>query len=114
VYCAYCLLMSRRISPLYHADKICRPLLIAQGANDPRVKQAESDQIAKKLHENKHPVTYVLYSDEGHGFARPPNKLDFTSRVEKFLAAHLGGRSFPVDSKLVEGTTGKEIDVAAL
>lgn len=106
--------LNRRISPLYHAEKICRPLLIAQGANDPRVKQAESDQIAKKLYENKHPVTYVLYPDEGHGFARQPNKLDFTSRVEKFLAEYLGGRSFPVDPTLIEGSTGKELDVSAL
>ena len=56
-------------SPLTHVDKIKRPLLIGQGANDPRVKQAEADQIVKAMQEKKIPVTYVLFPDEGHGFA---------------------------------------------
>ena len=86
----------RDISPLYHADKIVRPLLIAQGANDPRVKQAESDQIVQTMRENNQEVTYLLFGDEGHGFAHPENNLKFTAAAEAFLAAHLGGRSEPV------------------
>jgi len=79
-------------SPLTHAAKIKRPLLIGQGANDPRVKQAESDQIVKAMQEHKIPVTYVLFPDEGHGFARPPNNLAFFAIAEAFLARNLGGR----------------------
>jgi dipeptidyl aminopeptidase/acylaminoacyl peptidase len=79
-------------SPLTHVDKIKRPLLIGQGANDPRVKQAESDQIVKAMQERKIPVTYVLFPDEGHGFARPPNNLAFFAITEAFLARFLGGR----------------------
>ncbi|MCI0461787.1 MAG: S9 family peptidase [Gemmataceae bacterium] len=84
------LLQSR--SPLTFVDKIRRPLLIGQGANDPRVKQAESDQIVKAMQEKKIPVTYVLFPDEGHGFARPENRLAFNAVMEAFLAQHLGGR----------------------
>ncbi len=80
-------------SPLSRVDDIQRPLLIAQGANDPRVKQAESDQIVSAMHERGIPVTYVLFPDEGHGFARPVNRLAFMALTEGFLAEHLGGRS---------------------
>jgi dipeptidyl aminopeptidase/acylaminoacyl peptidase len=79
-------------SPLTHVDKIRRPLLIAQGANDPRVKQSESDQIVKAMQEHKIPVTYVLFPDEGHGFQRPTNSLAFNAVTEAFLAKYLGGR----------------------
>jgi dipeptidyl aminopeptidase/acylaminoacyl peptidase len=79
-------------SPLSRVDKITKPLLIGQGANDPRVKQAESDQIVKAMQMHKIPVTYVLFPDEGHGFARPPNNLAFNAVTEAFLAKHLGGR----------------------
>ncbi len=79
-------------SPLTYVDRICRPLLIGQGANDPRVKQSESDQIVQAMQEKNIPVTYVLYSDEGHGFARPENRLSFFAVAEIFLAQHLGGR----------------------
>ncbi|WP_437731508.1 alpha/beta fold hydrolase [Sorangium sp. So ce1335] len=88
------LLRSR--SPLYLADKIKRPLLIGQGANDPRVKQAESDQIVKAMTGKGIPVTYVLYPDEGHGFARPENALSFNAIAETFLAQCLGGSYQPV------------------
>ncbi|KAK9817826.1 hypothetical protein WJX72_002773 [[Myrmecia] bisecta] len=84
--------VNRRISPLYHIDNIKVPLIIAQGANDPRVKKAEADQIFEAMKAKDLPVEYYLYTDEGHGFARPPNRLDFTSRVDQFLAKHLGGR----------------------
>lgn len=79
-------------SPLYKADQIQCPLLIAQGANDPRVKQAESEQIVAALREREKPVEYMLFEDEGHGFARPENRLKFYAAAERFLANYLGGR----------------------
>ena len=84
------LLRSR--SPLFHVDKITKPLLIFQGANDPRVNRAESLQMVKALRSAGKEVEYVEYPDEGHGFALPANKLDFYARTEKFFAKHLGGR----------------------
>ena len=83
-------------SPLSRVDSIVRPLLIGQGANDPRVKQAESDQIVNAMKEREIPVTYVLYPDEGHGFARPENNLSFMAVAEAFLARCLGGRFEPI------------------
>ena len=85
-------------SPLTKADAIKRPLLIGQGANDPRVKQAESDQIVKAMQAKGLPVTYVLYPDEGHGFQRPENRLSFFAVTEVFLAEHLGGSYQPYDA----------------
>ncbi len=79
-------------SPLSRVEEIEDPLLIGQGANDPRVKQAEADQIVNAMEEKKIPVTYLLYPDEGHGFARPENRLSFFAVMEAFLAEHLGGR----------------------
>ncbi|KAL7752803.1 hypothetical protein RI367_001805 [Sorochytrium milnesiophthora] len=72
-------------SPLTHAHKIVRPLCIAQGSNDPRVKEAESEQIVQAIERNGGSVYYVLYPDEGHGFKRPVNRLDFYSKAELFL-----------------------------
>ncbi|WP_225889751.1 S9 family peptidase [Indioceanicola profundi] len=83
-------------SPLTYVDKIQTPLLIAQGTNDPRVKQAESDQIVEAMKANKIPVTYVLYPDEGHGFAVPENRISFYAVAEGFLSHCLGGRYEPV------------------
>jgi dipeptidyl aminopeptidase/acylaminoacyl peptidase len=83
-------------SPLNFVDKIKRPLLIGQGANDPRVKQAEADQIVKAMNAKKIPVTYVLFHDEGHGFARPENRFAFYAVTEAFLAKNLGGRYEPI------------------
>jgi len=80
-------------SPITRIEQIKRPLLIAQGANDPRVTQKESDQIVHVMAEKKIPVTYVLYADEGHGFARPENRISFYAISEVFLAKCLGGRS---------------------
>lgn len=85
-------------SPLHAADRITKPLLIGQGANDPRVKQAESDQIIEAMRAKNLPVTYVLYPHEGHGFAVPENSLSFMAIAEAFLSAHLGGRSEPFGS----------------
>jgi dipeptidyl aminopeptidase/acylaminoacyl peptidase len=84
------LLLSR--SPITRVDKIARPLLIAQGANDPRVTQKESDQIVEVMKDKKIPVTYVVYGDEGHGFARPENRISFYAVSEAFLSRCLGGR----------------------
>jgi dipeptidyl aminopeptidase/acylaminoacyl peptidase len=83
-------------SPLFKAGDIERPLLIAQGANDPRVKQAESTQIVDAMTAKNIPVTYVLYADEGHGFARPENRMSFFAVSEAFLADCLGGGAEPI------------------
>ena len=83
-------LLSR--SPLTHADRIRIPLLIAQGANDPRVKQSESEQIVTVMREKGIDHEYMLFPDEGHGFAKPENRLKFYAAAEQFLAKHLGGR----------------------
>ncbi len=82
----------KRQSPHAHADKIKTPLMVVQGANDPRVKQRESDQIVVALRDRKYPVEYILAPDEGHGFARPVNNMAMIAASEKFLAKHLGGR----------------------
>ena len=83
-------------SPLTFVDRISKPLLIAQGANDPRVKQAEADQIVEAMKSKHLPVTYVLYPDEGHGFARPQNRISFYAIAEGFLSRCLGGRVEPI------------------
>ncbi len=80
-------------SPLFKVDQIKKPLLIAQGANDPRVKKSESLQMVDALKKAGKIVEYVEYADEGHGFARPENRLDFYGKAERFLAEHIGGRS---------------------
>ena len=79
-------------SPLFKADRIKIPMLIAQGANDPRVKQAESEQIVEAMKRNGVEHEYMLFEDEGHGFAKPANRLKFYRAAEMFLAKHLGGR----------------------
>lgn len=90
----------RAASPLYKAERIVKPLLIAQGANDPRVKQAESDQIVGAMKSAGIPVTYVLYPDEGHGFAKPANNIAFFAIAENFLAECIGGRAEPLGDAL--------------
>jgi dipeptidyl aminopeptidase/acylaminoacyl peptidase len=94
-------------SPLNSAGAIARPLLIGQGANDPRVKQAESDQIIAAMRVKGLPVTYVLYPEEGHGFAVPENRISFFAIAEAFLAAHLGGRAEPFGQDF----TGAKLEV---
>jgi dipeptidyl aminopeptidase/acylaminoacyl peptidase len=83
-------------SPVSRVDAIKKPLLIGQGANDVRVKQSESDQIAQAMQAKGIPVTYVLFSDEGHGFARPENETAFNAVAETFLAQCLGGSYQPI------------------
>jgi dipeptidyl aminopeptidase/acylaminoacyl peptidase len=91
-------------SPLKYVQNISRPLLIGQGANDPRVKQAEADQIVAAMQAKKIPVTYVLYPDEGHGFARPANRTSFYAVAEAFLSQCLGGRFEAVGNDFKEST----------
>ena len=82
----------REASPLFSAEKISRPLLIVQGANDPRVKQAEADQIVIALRDRGYEVSYLLAGDEGHGFAKPVNRMAMYAEIEAFLADRIGGR----------------------
>ena len=91
-------------SPLTYADRIKKPLLIGQGANDPRVNVAESDQIVAAMQAKKIPVTYVVFPDEGHGFARPANNIAFNAVAENFLAKCLGGRAEPIGDALAAST----------
>jgi dipeptidyl aminopeptidase/acylaminoacyl peptidase len=98
-----------RQSPLNSAEKIQTPLMVVQGANDPRVKKAESDQIVIALRERGFPVEYLVAPDEGHGFARPVNNMAMFASIEKFLTKHLGGRHQaempePVAKRLAEIT----------
>ena len=92
-------------SPLFKADQIKVPLLIGQGANDPRVNKAESDQIVAAMRKNAKNVEYYVFPDEGHGFAQPSNNMAFNAASENFLAKYLGGRAeppSPAESKLLE------------
>jgi dipeptidyl aminopeptidase/acylaminoacyl peptidase len=91
-------------SPLTLADRIVKPLLIGQGAHDPRVMQAESDQMVSAMQGHGIPVTYVLFPDEGHGFARPPNNLAFFAIAEAFLARNLGGKYEPIGDAFEESS----------
>jgi dipeptidyl aminopeptidase/acylaminoacyl peptidase len=91
-------------SPLFKADQIKRPLLIGQGANDPRVNVAESEQIVDAMKAKGIPVTYVVFPDEGHGFARPQNNMAFNAVAENFLAKCLGGRAEPIGDALKPST----------
>ncbi len=84
-----------QVSPVFHADKIKAPLLIAQGANDPRVNKNESDQMVDALKKRGITVEYIVKENEGHGFYNEENRFDFYNAVEKFLGGHLGGRVSP-------------------
>ena len=95
---------ARALAALFLADKIRVPLLIGQGANDPRVNIREIEQIVDG-HEGKDiPVTYVVFPDEGHGFARPVNNIAFNAVTENFLASCLGGRAEPIGDALKAST----------
>ncbi len=98
------LALLKKRSPLHRASEIERPLLIGQGANDPRVKQSESDQIVAAMEQANIPVTYVLFPDEGHGFAKPTNNIAFNAVAENFLATCLGGRAEPVGGTIEAST----------
>jgi dipeptidyl aminopeptidase/acylaminoacyl peptidase len=100
-------------SPLNRANRIVRPLLIGQGANDVRVKASQSEQIVAAMQQHGIAVTYVYYPDEGHGLGRPENRRSFKAVVEAFLAAHLGGRCEPVGDDFtgstIEFKVGREL-----
>jgi dipeptidyl aminopeptidase/acylaminoacyl peptidase len=100
-------------SPLNHVERIVRPLLIGQGANDVRVKPSESEQIVSAMQQRGIPVTYVYYANEGHFFRRPANRASFNAVAEAFLAKHLGGRCEPVGSDFagssIEFKAGREL-----
>ena len=100
-------------SPLTHAGRIVRPLLIAHGSNDPRVIQSESDQMVQAMQANGIPVTYLLFPDEGHGLRRAANRTAFFAVTEAFLAEHLGGRAEPYgwafESSSIEVPAGAEL-----
>jgi dipeptidyl aminopeptidase/acylaminoacyl peptidase len=95
----------RNASPLFKANQIKKPLLIGQGQNDPRVNVREAEQIVDAIQKNGGSVTYVVYSDEGHGFARPENRIDFDARAENFLSQCLGGRAEPLAGEKIPGST---------
>lgn len=101
------LALLRERSPVHQADRLARPLLIGQGANDPRVKQAESDQMVAALQAKNIPVTYVLFPDEGHGFARPENNIAFNAITEAFLSRHLGGRAEPIGASELTASSAR-------
>jgi len=100
-------------SPLYRADAITKPLLIGQGANDPRVKEAEAKQMVNAMKANNLPVIYVLYPDEGHNLRNPENLLSFYALTENFLALHLEGKAEPIEDAFekssMEMIEGKKI-----
>jgi dipeptidyl aminopeptidase/acylaminoacyl peptidase len=96
-------------SPATYADRIRRPLLIAQGGQDPRVPRAESDRIVAALSGRGVPVIYLYFTDEGHGLARPANRLALCAVAEAFLARHLGGRTEPYGGDLA----GSSLEVLA-
>ena len=97
-------------SPLHRAGAIVRPLLIGHGANDARVKQAESDQMVSALKAQNVPVVYVLFPDEGHGFARPENNIAFLGIAEQFLATHLGGRAESLTAEELSRSTAQILE----
>jgi dipeptidyl aminopeptidase/acylaminoacyl peptidase len=97
--------LNEKLSPLYHASAIRAPLLIGHGQYDPRVKLSQSEKIVDTIRKNGGKATFVVYSDEGHGFTRPENNLDFDGRMEEFLHGCLGGRFQPWEK--VPGSTAE-------
>lgn len=87
----------KRISPLFHTDKVTKPLIVLQGSKDPRVLQVESDEIVAGVRKNNVPVEYVLFEDEGHGFVKKENQIEAYSRILKFLDTYLKKENLPVD-----------------
>lgn len=97
----------RRISPLFHTDKVTKPLIVLQGAKDPRVLQVESDEIVEGVKKNGVPVEYVLFEDEGHGFVKKENQIEAYSRILKFLNVYLKKENPQIDGE----TQSQEIEV---
>lgn len=92
----------KRISPLFHTDKVTKPLIVLQGAQDPRVLQVESDEIVAGVRKNGVPVEYVLFEDEGHGFVKKENQIEAYSRILKFLDVYLKKVDEPIDGEIKE------------
>lgn len=90
----------KRISPLFHTDKVTKPLIVLQGAQDPRVLQVESDEIVAGVRKNGVPVEYVLFEDEGHGFVKKVNQIEAYSRILKFLDVHLKNGNQPIEGEV--------------
>ncbi|SFZ91876.1 Dipeptidyl aminopeptidase/acylaminoacyl peptidase [Flaviramulus basaltis] len=90
----------KRISPLFHTDKVTKPLIVLQGSKDPRVLQVESDEIVAGVRKNGVPVEYVLFEDEGHGFVKKENQIEAYSRILKFLDEYLKNEDTPVDGEM--------------
>ena len=88
--CLFGLHLLAATSPALHADRITAPLFVAQGANDPRVNKAESDQMVEALRSRGVEVEYMVKDDEGHGFHNEENRFDFYRAMERFLARHIG------------------------
>ena len=88
----------KRISPLFHTDKVTKPLIVLQGAQDPRVLQVESDEIVAGVRKNGVPVEYVLFEDEGHGFVKKENQIESYSRILKFLDKYLKNENTPSEN----------------
>ena len=99
-------------SPLTHADQIRSALLVAQGANDPAVKPYQSEAMVAAVKAHGTPVTYLLYPDEGHGFARAENNLSFYAVAEQFLAKCLGGRAEPITADSLKGSSMQVLEGA--
>ena len=91
--------MLKALSPIHKLDRIKTPLIVLHGANDTNVPVIEAEQIVQQLRARNVPVEYVLFPDEGHGFARPENNLKFVAAAEEFLARYLGGRAEPPSEK---------------
>ncbi len=102
----------KKYSPVTYAGRIERPLLIGEGAKDPRVKLSEAEELVTAMQQKHIPVTYVVFPDEGHGFARPPNRLAFYAIAEAFLAEHLGGRREPIDDAFRQSTVTVPVGAA--
>lgn len=83
--------MLRDISPVFHGDRITRPIIILQGANDPRVLQAESDDMVSAIRQNNGTVEYIIFEDEGHGFTKNTNRIRGWNAILSFLESHLRG-----------------------
>ena len=90
----------KRISPLFHTDKVTKPLIVLQGSQDPRVLQVESDEIVAGVKKNGVPVEYVLFEDEGHGFIKKENQIESYSRILKFLDKYLKKGNEPIEGKM--------------
>ena len=97
----------KRISPLFHTDKVTKPLIVLQGSQDPRVLQVESDEIVAGVRKNGVPVEYVLFEDEGHGFVKKENQIEANRSIVKFLDKYLKNENVPIDGKT---TVSEKID----